>query len=126
VKGHSSKGGFTLIEALVAMVIIAVMGTGLLRVSADSLNSSTYAQDRSIETIIASNYIVDLQQSGAWPESGRLSKKVDMAQRSWQVDADIHPSDYAALQLIEVRVTPADGKIAGETGSTLVGFIGKH
>lgn len=120
--------GFTLIEALIAMVIVAVLATALLRISAGTVVSARDMEEKTLKTMIASNYIVDIQQKKIWPALGSLSTTVTMANRTWQVDVDTQATNDPYLRSLEVHVTPTDnyGTSQEKGPATLVGFVGKN
>lgn len=119
--------GFTLIEVLVAMVVVAVLATVLLRVTGDTVRSDSDLEERTMATIVASNYLVRLQQAGAWPDIGELTDTVHMAGRDWAVQAEVEGTGYPALRRLSVHVAPAgEGGQAEGSGATLVGFAGEY
>ncbi len=119
--------GFTLLEVLVAMTVVAVLATALLRLTADAVGAAGSREERALAAIVASNYLVELRQGGVWPQAGRLGKTVEMAGRSWHIDAEAQSTGHPLLMRVEVRVRPGSAAGSpGDAGAALIGFVGRY
>jgi general secretion pathway protein I len=122
------RSGFTLIEVLVALVILSVMAGGFMRYASQRMQQASYLADKTQADIVASNAIIKLQMANQWPETGKMEQRVTMAEKDWQVAIDVEETSLPDLRRLEVSVT----SLADERGRsapalvTLVGFAGKH
>jgi len=84
---HSRENGFTLIEVLVALAIIAVAMSAAVRVAGLMTQSSGVLRDRSIAMIAAQSRMAELQLEGRLPiglkaqdcDQGRLLMRCEQA-----------------------------------------------
>ena len=84
---HSRESGFTLIEVLVALAIIAVAMSAAVRVAGLMTQSSGVLRDRSIAMIAAQSRMAELQLEGRLPiglkaqdcDQGRLLMRCEQA-----------------------------------------------
>jgi len=83
-RGHGSAG-FTLIEVLVAMTIIAVGVSALIASAAASSRRQDYLREREIGRWVASNALATQQALPAWPNVGTATTEVEMARTTWFV-----------------------------------------
>ncbi|MDH5764672.1 MAG: type II secretion system minor pseudopilin GspI [Gammaproteobacteria bacterium] len=82
---HSKQtvSGFTLIEILVALVIIAVALGALIKASSDHTFSASYLKQKTIAHWVAMNELTLLQVEKKWPDLGSEKKHTDMADHQW-------------------------------------------
>ena len=75
--------GFTLIEILVALAIIAIALAALIKASGNHTYSASYLKQKSIGHWVAMNEISLLHVTHAWPDLGTQKKSADMADHEW-------------------------------------------
>lgn len=97
---RESEQGFTLIEALVAMAILAVASVGLVRATQGHIDLIRGVETRTIAGWVAENRLVEL----GLPDAARLPSSVTMLGRDWQVTTTAKPSDDPAIAAVEVGV----------------------
>lgn len=119
----SRSRGFTLIEVLAALVIIALGMAAVLTTLGSSATTVDYLREKTLAQWIALNQIATARLSGTVPPTGRSDGKVDYAGRSWRWQQQVSNAEVPGLYRIEVSVRPAgtDGKdksdwLASETG----------
>jgi len=100
--------GFTLIEALVALVIIGIAAAGLLRATEAHVDRVAGLEARAAALWIAENRLAELALADRWPP------EVDMLGRRWRITEHREPSSDPDL----VSSTRQPGSTA-----TLSGFI---
>ena len=101
-------GGFTLLEAMVALAIVAL---GMMAVQTQ-LNryivSATVTEEKTLASWVAANKLTELSVSAAWPELGRSDDQVELAQRQWRTVVDVSETQVENLRRVDVRVYLAD------------------
>lgn len=104
-----TERGFTLIEMLVALAVIAVAALTLVRLDAFAVRSAGELDSRTIAQIVAQNEAVLLLTDPAPPTIGAASAGASNAGRRFRVDRQVAPTADANLLRIDLRVTPLGG-----------------
>jgi general secretion pathway protein I len=109
--------GFTLIEVLVALAIVAIGMSAVLEALTSSANTAMYLQDKTFAQWVALNRIETVRLSGAVPSAGTSNDDIDFAGRSWEWRQKVTglPRVPGMVQ-IDVDVRPADSKASDERG----------
>lgn len=103
----SASRGFTLIEVLVALVIVAVGMAALLGSLTSAADSSIYLRDKAFAEWIALNRISELRLAARRPSKGKSSGEIDYAGRKWKYEQEIVETDVPGLLRIDVRIADA-------------------
>ena len=118
--------GFTLIEVLVALAIVAIGMAAVLEALTSSANTALYLQDKTFAEWVALNRIETVRLSGAIPTAGTSNDTVDYAGRSWEWRQKVTDTRIPGMVQIEVDVRPADSKAGDDRGwyASATGFMG--
>jgi general secretion pathway protein I len=122
-------GGFTLIEVLVALVIVAVGMSVLMGALSSSARSVVYMQDKTFAEWVALNQIALLRvglQQGQIPQASSTNGDLDFANRSWHWRQDVVASQVPGINLVNFKVRPKEIK-GGDDDSwyvTVTGLVG--
>ncbi len=117
------QAGFTLIEVVVAIAVVALGMMAVFRVVHDTVNNSTYLRDRSFATWIADNRLAELRLEAELPSVDETGGEVEFANQSWRWQVTVSQTPVNDLRRIDVRV----GRASDEEGSFLAevsGFAG--
>lgn len=115
-------GGFTLIEVLVAMTIIAVGVSALVMSAGSSAWRADYLREREFGRWVASNALAELQVVPAWPSVGTTNKEVSMGNFQWFVRTKTQAVADADLRRVDVEVRRE--KDADSYIYVVTGFVG--
>jgi general secretion pathway protein I len=123
-----SRAGFTLIEVLVALVIVAVGMGAMLGALSSSANTVSYMRDKTFAEWVALNQIANTRlklQQGQVPPVDTTNGDLDYAGRSWHWQQDVVATQIQGMVRIDVKVRPAEIK-GDDTGwyVTLSGVAG--
>lgn len=105
--------GFTLIEVLVALVIVAVGMSVLMGALSSSARTVVYMQDKMFAEWVALNQIASLRlglQQGQIPPTGSTNGDLDFANRSWHWRQDVVASQVPGINRIDFKVRPKEVK----------------
>src|SRR6185295_15710299 len=75
--------GFTLIEVVVALAIVAIGMLAVFKTIGDSVNNVEALRDRSFAGWIADNRITEIRLSGQLPSVEETAGEVEFAGRQW-------------------------------------------
>ena len=101
------KNGFTLLEVLVAMVILSISLLAAIKVATEVTNSAIYLQDKTIAQWVAMNKIAEMRLAKNLPKPGKSNGEEEMAGRTWRWDILVKNTAYLKLREVEVGVKPA-------------------
>ena len=102
--------GFTLIEVLVALAIVAIALSAALRVAAQGTSDASELRTRLLAGWVASNILAEHAARGDWLPAGSLTGNARQAgvEFSWREDVSSTPN--AAFRRVDVSVFyPAGG-----------------
>lgn len=110
--------GFTLIEVLVAMTILAVGVSALVSASGANAFNSGKLREREIGRWVVANQLNTLQAMPSWPDLGTKNTEVEMVKQIWYVRTRTKKEELDLRRMdIEVRLDPdAESYIYSVTG----------
>lgn len=95
--------GFTLIEVLVALAILAVALTAALRASAAATDSAAEFRQRLLAVWVAENRLAEYS-FGLWPEVGEHEGIAEQAGARYRWRESVTATTNAGLRRVDVRV----------------------
>lgn len=95
--------GFTLLEVLVALVVVAVALAALARAGAQALDTQRALEERTFALWVADNVLAELRLEGV-TDSGRRQGQRRMGDRDWAWQALIQPAPGGDLIRVDVAV----------------------
>ena len=121
--------GFTLIEVLVALAIVAIGMAAVLGALTSSASTVLYMRDKTLAQWVALNHIAEQRlqnQAGQVPQTGKSDGDVDYAGSKWHWHQEIVATSIQGMVRMDVRVRPSDSKADDDHGwyVTLSGIIG--
>jgi len=78
---HKQVKGFTLLEVLIALAILAIVMVSAIKITADNINNLWYLENKTLAAMVASNHAVQLRLAIDKPET--LDGWDEMAGRRW-------------------------------------------
>ena len=114
--------GFTLIEVMVALVIVALALAAVAASMGQMIDTANTMRERTFASWIAQNKIAEMRLAGVMPEVGESDGEVDFANTAWSWTADVSETGVENLMKVDVTVYYAgfDDPIRQVTG-----FIGE-
>ena len=88
--------GFTLLEILVALAVIAIALAAIVGETSQRISSAARLTDRTLAHWVAMNQITTAQLSTAWPAVGNTNDSVEMAGREWFWTLKVSSTDDAS------------------------------
>jgi general secretion pathway protein I len=116
--------GFTLIEVVVALAVVAVGMLAVFKTIGDTVNNVDELRDRSFAEWIADNRITEMRVSGEMPSVEETAGELDFAGRHWHWVTKVSQTQVQGLRRIDVSVR-RDTDPEGSSIATLAGFMGE-
>ena len=92
--------GFTLLEVLVALTIVAISLGALISTSGSHATSAAYLKQKTIGHWVAMNEITQLQIEKAWPGKGDTKGSTQMAGMEWYWTRTIKETEDDKTRLV--------------------------
>lgn len=99
----SSQGGFTLIETMIALTILALVVSAVAQALAQSLAMAHRIKTETTLALLAQSKMAEVESSRELPVSDRGRFPGDFSQYAWQVT--VSEGGFPQLQRVEVTVT---------------------
>lgn len=118
--------GFTLMEVLVALVILALALGALIKTAGDHALLVSDLQTRTQAFVVAENQLHRLQASKLWPEGSEQSDMLEQDGRRWQWQARFESTPDPDLKrvIMDVRLADAPGD-NGAVQARVIGFLAR-
>lgn len=102
---HRARGqGFTLLEVLVALTIVALSLGALISTSGSQATSAAYLKQKTIAHWVAMNEITQLQIEKAWPSKGDAKGSAQMAGTEWFWTRTVKETEDDNSRQVELKI----------------------
>lgn len=112
--------GFTLIELIVALAVLAIGMTAALHATTQAGHAGSFLKQRTIAHWVASNHAAELSINREWPRPGISTGTETMAGQTWHWETEVESTEIPELRLVTIKVT-----LDGEEKASLVTFLGR-
>lgn len=99
--------GFTLLEVLVALAILALSAAAVLRQTQLGIKQQYELELKSYALWIADDALTAALAKSEWPPLGRLEQQQTFQGQEWVVTTDVQTTDDPLLRKIEVSIAVA-------------------
>jgi general secretion pathway protein I len=132
----SRARGFTLLEVLVAMVVLALSLGAVIQTAGDYTLNQAYLRDRTFAEWVARNQLATTLLEGQlqrrWPSIGQQKGEVefpesssDIGGREWRWVMQVTQTPEEDLRRLDIEVFPLNADDDQQPLASLSGFIGK-
>lgn len=119
-----SQLGFTLLEVMVALLVVAISLGGAVKIIGNAAANSSRMSSKTFANWVALNQMAELRIKKDWPKFGEIKGAAEMAGRNWVWSQQAIKTDDDDIRRIELSVWSED-----DTDSApfviLVGFLPK-
>ena len=103
VESPRQSRGFTLLEVLVALVVLALTLTALIKMAGTSARDFGELRERSLAQWVAANVIAETRLKPL-PDPGRRTGQQRLAGRDWRWTLDVQATPEPTIRRLEVHV----------------------
>jgi general secretion pathway protein I len=119
---RGSVSGFTLLEVLVALLVLALALLALSRTAANQVDAFGAMRERTIAGWLAADVLAQTRLATPFPATGTSDGRRRFGGRDWRYDVVVQGTPVASIRRIDVHVyAPDDPK---SPIATLTGFGG--
>jgi general secretion pathway protein I len=105
--------GFTLIEIMVALVVLSLAALALIRLEGQTIRSTGIVSSTLLAQIVARNVAIEAVSDAQPPLRGRATGIEQAGGRSWTWARDVQPLGDGDVQRIDVAVSDGGGAVLG-------------
>lgn len=101
--------GFTLVEVMVAVVVLGLAAVALANAFGSSARGFARMEERTAAWLLASDKLVEMQVYQQWPEVGIQDERRQVEDRQWLIRTRISPGPYPDTRRVDIEVGPEPG-----------------
>lgn len=115
--------GFTLVEVLIALAIVAIGLIGVFGQVNQSVAAASHLRNKTLAHWVAMDYLTELRLAQSVPAEGTQSDEIEMGNASWRVELKFSVGDERAPNVRRVDVTVAFADEPDRPLAEAVGFV---
>lgn len=124
MRAHGARG-FTLVEVLVALMIVAMGLAALMIAVSGTARTSGYLRDKTLAQWIAMNRLTEVRlNSNNKFAPNTDTAELDFAGRKWHYDTKYFDTSISSMKRVVVRVYAGDAKVKGNPLAQSTSFLG--
>ena len=108
----AAQTGFTLLEMLVAMAVLAIAALALVRLDAFTIRSTADLDTRMVAQVVVANAATDVLTDPAPPTIGQSRSSVQNGGNIWTVNQEVSPTADPSVLRITLTATNPTGTTA--------------
>ncbi|MBI3545466.1 MAG: type II secretion system minor pseudopilin GspI [Gammaproteobacteria bacterium] len=113
--------GFTLVEVLVALAVLAIALAALMRAMGQSIDVTAALRERNLALWVAQNRLSQHQMQQDWPSVDTIDGETEMAGEKWTWREQVSTTPEPKMRRLEITIRKTGG--GKENLATLVGFL---
>ncbi|MBL8521963.1 MAG: type II secretion system minor pseudopilin GspI [Betaproteobacteria bacterium] len=114
--------GFTLVEILIALVILAIALSAAGRATNLSIDAAREVRLKTLAAWVAQNRAAELSAGAEFPAPGESQSTIPMADLSFDLRQTVSDTPNAAFRRVAIVVRPAGG---GDVAATLTTYVAR-
>jgi general secretion pathway protein I len=120
---RSSSAGFTLVEVLVALVVVAIGLAALMLAVSGTARTSGYLRDKAIAQWIGLNRLTEVRLNTNKFGANTDASEVTFANRTWHYDTRYFDTQFTSMKRVSIRVYAGDKKTKGNPLAEVLGYL---
>ncbi|MBX6421014.1 MAG: type II secretion system minor pseudopilin GspI [Nevskia sp.] len=119
-----AAGGFTLLEVLVTVAVLAIALGAIIVGAANYAKSAAYLRDKTLALWVAHNRLTEIELQPVWPDLGKSDDDVKMGNQDWTWHAEVVKTPDDNLRRVILKVEKK-GDPSKTVYAELNGFVSK-
>jgi general secretion pathway protein I len=115
--------GFTLIEVMVALVVVSLGMLGVIQAVGQTASNSSYLRDKTLAHWIAMNKLTEVRLQKSAPAIDKSSDEVEMGGRDWRWTMNVTQTPVETIRRIDISVRQ-EGMDEKSSLASVTGFYG--
>ena len=111
--------GFTLLEVLIGLLVLALALVALSRTAANQVNGFGALRERTFAGWLAQDVLTETRLTSSYPDPGKTDGRRRFAGRDWRYDVVVQSTEVSTIRRIDVHVFDATDAVPI---ATVVGF----
>lgn len=126
MRSDRRSAGFTLLEVLIALLLLSLSLVAVIRLVTLHAQASAQLRDSTLAQWVAANVIAETRLRSVFPPTGRSNGEVMMGQQRWRWELIVAGTDEPSIRRLDVTVTAADNeRDDGGVAAALSGFAAR-
>ena len=97
--------GMTLLEVMLALVILATSGLAVMQAASGALNNQAYLQQKTLALWVASNRLVELKLQKQWPSASWQYDSEELAGNTWYLRYQTVQTGDSNFKALDIEVS---------------------
>jgi len=106
----TTQRGFTLLEALIALAILAIALTATFRALAATAVGAADIRQRSAAEWVAQNLLAELRATDAFPDIGHSEGSTPLGHASYHWHQEVEDTPNAAFRRVDLTISDSTGQ----------------
>jgi general secretion pathway protein I len=119
----SEARGFTLLEVLIAMAVVAIALAAAVRIGSTASVNAGRLEGKTFAHWVAMNRMEELRAEGGWPGTGTRSGTEEQGDRIWEWTRRVESTADADVRRVEIEVARDDEP--DKVLAVLTGYLGR-
>jgi general secretion pathway protein I len=124
MRRHAGTDGFSLLEVLVALAIVAIALTAVVRASGFAADAVVLERERTLAAWVAANALTETLLAEPFPELGERSGRERMGPVDFRWRLVVQATEDPEIRRLDVRVHVADEE--ARAAASLSGFANRR
>jgi general secretion pathway protein I len=120
---RSEQRGFTLIEVVVALIVVSLGMLAVIETVGSTARNSSYLRDKTVAHWVAMNKLTEVRLLPSAPGIDKTSDEIEMAGREWRWTMEVKQTPVETIRRIDISVRPAEAPEKSSMAS-VAGFYG--
>jgi len=122
---HSRNAGFTLVEVVVALFILAIAMAAVISTVGNVADQTRILEEKTLAHWVAMNKMAEYRIEGSWLRVGTTDGTETMAEREWVWETTVLDTSEDDMRRVDIRVSSTDAE-KDSYATLLTGFITKQ